>query len=209
MPYAVDRHARPLPSAQLDDRASVSSRRGLVRGARQQGDEPAECPGLGVSFSSRRASLMPTPLHTRFWPKVRVTPGCWLWQGATNGRYGRICAFGNHGSPAGAHRVAWLLVHGPIPPGLFVCHRCDKPLCVNPDHLFLGTQIENMADCGAKGRHVKGELHARAKVTAAQVIEIRQRHNEGTKQNALAREFGVCTTLISRVVRRLKWRHVP
>jgi hypothetical protein len=84
----------------------------------------------------------------RFWPKVRKDRGCWVWTGATTTTgYGRLS-----GQPA--HRLSWEIHHGPIPAGLFVCHRCDNPGCVRPDHLFLGTHEANMADMVAKGRHV-------------------------------------------------------
>ncbi len=98
------------------------------------------------------------PLVARFWTKVnRGDPAsCWIWQGThhRNG-YGQIAASRNGARKQRwlwAHRVAWALTHGPIPDGLQVLHRCDVPLCVNPDHLFLGTQLDNIADAMAKGR---------------------------------------------------------
>ncbi len=92
------------------------------------------------------------PLADRFWIKV-VRSGddeCWGWSGTTNKGYGRINVGGNM---VLAHRVAWELTSGLIPPGMCVLHSCDNPPCVNPNHLFLGTHADNMRDMRAKGRH--------------------------------------------------------
>jgi hypothetical protein len=102
----------------------------------------------------RSDSFRPKPKAdpaARFWAKVQRGEGCWEWQGANNGKgYG---CFGKEGSrPYYAHRFSWELHAGPIPDGLFVLHRCDNRRCVNPEHLFLGTQGDNMRDMIAKGR---------------------------------------------------------
>lgn len=99
------------------------------------------------------------PLAERFWEKVRKGPGCWEWTSArdTNG-YGRItdrpgARLLGVGRTRSASRVAWEIVNGPIPPGLCVCHYCDNPRCVRPEHLFIGTRKDNVLDCVAKGRN--------------------------------------------------------
>lgn len=110
-----------------------------------------------------------------------------------------------------AHRVSWMLANGPIPAGMVVCHRCDNPPCVNPDHLFLGTQIDNMRDRSKKGRgnHRKGSRHGRAKLTEQDVRVIRSRYATGDwKQSDLAAEYGVSQPLIGHIVRRVTWRHI-
>lgn len=94
-----------------------------------------------------------TPLHLRFWRRVeRVESGCWLWRGSLDGGgYGQISTAQGF-APAKAHRVSWEMRNGPIPDGMVVCHTCDTPACVNPDHLFIGTQQDNMRDCSRKNR---------------------------------------------------------
>lgn len=92
----------------------------------------------------------------RFWRRVNKTEGCWLWEGPNTGRYGYIVVNG-HGMTA--HRRAWILENGPIPDGLLACHHCDTPLCVRPDHLFLGTPADNARDMMVKGRASSGDAH--------------------------------------------------
>lgn len=88
----------------------------------------------------------------RFWPKVQKTETCWLWTGAKNDAgYGKLWDY-EYGAPRAAHRLAWEMEHGAIPDGLFLCHHCDTPTCVRPDHMFVGTQFDNMRDAARKGR---------------------------------------------------------
>lgn len=110
-----------------------------------------------------------------------------------------------------AHRASWVMHKGPIPDGLFVLHRCDNPCCVRPSHLFLGTQLDNIRDMEAKGRanrffkypQPKGEKHYRAKLSDADVEDIRKRYSTGNvMQLELAKEFHVDPSNISYIVRR-------
>jgi len=95
----------------------------------------------------------PRPLANRFWPKVRKGDECWEWIGARGARgYGKMTAGPRGSGHVRAHRVSWELAFGPVPDGLWVLHTCDNPPCVRPDHLWLGTRLDNMRDCARKGR---------------------------------------------------------
>lgn len=147
-----------------------------------------------------------TSLCDRFWLKVEKTEdGCWLWKGTRNVQgYGKISQGGQH---KGAHRIAWELTFGPIPEGMNVLHHCDNPPCVNPTHLFLGTDSENTNDCISKGRFnpPKGEAQWRAKLTVDQVREIRK---SGLGYKKLGKLYGVTPSCIQSVRKNKTWRFV-
>ena len=133
--------------------------------------------------------------------------GCWLWIGPIDGHYGRICYVGTHKRFQLAHRAAWELYRGEIPDGICVCHHCDTPLCVNPEHLFLGTHADNHRDMCAKGRNnaPRGANHPSAKLTEKQVREIRDTIGSHA---ATARQFRVDPSTVSRIRSNEKWRHL-
>lgn len=140
----------------------------------------------------------------RFWSKVNITPDCWTWEAsATNAGYGQ---FSFRGTMMGAHRVAWILTHGDIPEGQQVLHRCDIKLCVNPSHLFLGTQQDNMQDMANKGRAPDrfGET-CNAKLTEKQVLMIRGSDCVASK---IAVELGINRQTIYDIRNRKTWRHI-
>ena len=144
-------------------------------------------------------------LPERFWRHVDTSGDCWLWTASRNVGYGQFnLGIGELGvtykQPMHAHRVAFMLTYGQILPGLHVCHRCDNPICVRPEHLFVGTNGENALDRTAKGRTAQGETHYSARLTTAQVDAIRLRGSSETN-SALAREYGVRQSTISRIVR--------
>lgn len=145
-------------------------------------------------------------IDVRFFRFVHPEPntGCWLWSGARfKAGYG---SFGIAGRGTQyAHRVAWELARGPIPPGVEVCHRCDVRACVNVEHLFLGTHRDNVRDAKAKGRHAHGGRHGNAKLTDEQV---REALNSTETQAELAARFGVTRQAISDIRRGSRWSHL-
>lgn len=142
----------------------------------------------------------------RFWAKVNKTDTCWLWVGSTgkNG-YGNITVNGQQKDIFHAHRASWIMHNGTIPDGMFVCHKCDIRACVNPDHLFLGTQSDNMQDASRKGRISSGS----ERLTVDLVREIRRLYAAGAGSYAkIGKMFGVHLVTVSDVVRRITWKHV-
>lgn len=149
----------------------------------------------------------PARVAARFWPKVDVRGpfDCWDWTGTKDDDgYGHLKMSGS--SPEAAHRLSYRFAHGAIPEGLFVCHRCDNPSCVNPAHLFAATHRDNMADMRAKGRQATGMSVAHPKLTTEQARDIRRIYaTTGRSQRDIAAEFGVHQMTVSRVVRREVW----
>jgi hypothetical protein len=170
-------------------------------------------------YCSRKCYLASRPfkptiaLEERFWEKVVKADGdgCWDWNGSKDGHgYGRIMSPREMGprQPLLASRVSWEIHNGPIPEGMHVLHHCDQPSCCRPDHLFLGDQITNMADCAAKGRTTRGERSTNSKLTDAQAIKIREDFVERREPFAvIARRHGVSNGVIADLIRgrRRRW----
>lgn len=148
-------------------------------------------------------------LSIRFWSRVKKTDGCWLWTaGKDKAGYGAINTIGHHQEKA--HRLSWIMANGPIPAGLFICHKCDNPGCVNPDHLFLGTAADNNADKAQKGRSTRGENDGNAKLTWKLVTEIRGvRQEKHLIYRDIAKIYGVCYHTIKLIIENKTWQVWP
>jgi len=154
----------------------------------------------------------------RFWTKTdrRTKNECWPWTGSRRGRkphqYGCVWdgTYRPNGSPnqIGAHRFAYELLIGPVPDGLEVCHHCDNPLCVNPDHLYAGTHSQNMQDIISRGRaNNRGDRNGRAKLSSEQIAEIRNRATGRYGEiSQLAREYGVASGTMSKILKHQTWQ---
>jgi hypothetical protein len=161
----------------------------------------------------------------RFMNKVEITKDCWIWKAANTPRgYG---IFTVKKKNIYAHRYSWSFVNGEIPEGMVICHRCDNPSCVNPDHLFIGTQKENLDDMKNKGRSPVGEKHrtkthpelvlrgeqiGTSKLSEEQVRKIREEYRPGkpgvkseTSLTGLAKKYGVNFQTISKIINNKRW----
>lgn len=150
--------------------------------------------------------------ETRFWNKVIKTEGCWNWIGCKIGKmgYGQFRFVKNGKIQNRAHRVSWIIHNGEIPDGLLVLHKCDNPLCVRPDHLFLGTDLDNATDRMKKGRFTPpiGERNGRAKLNQSDVLEIRRLYYGGMYQSMIAERFGVSQCIVSNILTGKSWKHI-
>lgn len=131
--------------------------------------------------------------------------GCWLWAGTVHGKgYGHIWY---KGSCKKAHRASYEEFVGKIPEDMYVMHKCDNPACVNPDHLMLGTNQDNMDDRNNKMRQAHGESHSKAKLTDKLVLYIRSLP-EGFNQSELAKTLNIKSSTISNLLSGRTWRHL-
>lgn len=147
-------------------------------------------------------------LPERFWRAVsKSADGCWLWTGSVN-TYGYGQIRDESGRYTSAHRVSWRLANGPIPEGQSVLHRCDTPRCVRPDHLFLGSQADNMRDKREKARQCRGSRHPFSKLTEAAVVEIRAAIANGESFKTIAQRHGVTYHAIADISQGKRWKHV-
>jgi hypothetical protein len=202
---------KPKCSVECCDR--IAEKRKMCRAHYQRwrsyGDEFSRTPIVDVSS-----------LHSRFNAKVgkKNENGCMEWQGESSNGYGRF----NIGKiTIAAHRISYEINVGAIPEGLFVCHKCDNPSCVNTEHLFVGTHQDNMQDMINKGRAPfkkgipvpqllsnKGSNHAIAILDEDKVKDIKLKLKNGIKGTVIAREYGVCDQAIYEIKNGKNWKHV-
>ena len=133
-------------------------------------------------------------LSDLFESKVVRQDGCWGWNGCLSNGYGAI---GHSGKSLGAHRVSYELFVGPVPKGMHVCHKCDNPICTNPDHLFLGDQAENMRDMARKGRNVGG-----IRYPADRIQQVLSYEGSGLTSRKISSETGISRSHVIRILRR-------
>ena len=156
-----------------------------------------------------RRGKHPKPLIDRFMASVApvTESGCWIWTGAVcRGGYGKMGAGMRTGKTVKTHRVAWELFRGPIPDGDNVLHRCDVPSCVNPNHLWIGSHADNVADKILKGRSrngvLRGEMNPQSKLTHEQANAIRA---DTRNQDQIAADYGISRSNVSSIKRGITW----
>jgi len=147
----------------------------------------------------------------RFFDKVEIpedTSKCWIWTGSIGGcRYG---GFLFNGKVDLAHRVSWMIHNGKIPDGMCVCHHCDNTKCVNPEHLFVGTQIDNIKDMCQKNRQrsLSGESNPQAKMTDLIVKEIKELYKIGMKTCEISVLLNINRSTIENIKYGRRWKHI-
>jgi hypothetical protein len=171
-----------------------------------------------------RMGRPPIDMRLRFWAKVNKTGGgCWLWMGMPDDKgYGHLRV---EGKKTLAHRISWKLHNGCIPAELFVLHSCDNPSCVNPAHLFTGTQVDNMKDMAQKGRGrgamgdrngmrlypenvLRGEANPRSKLSEETVRQIFRSVRSGATYRHVAQGAGVSCGTVSDIINGRAWKHL-
>lgn len=175
--------------------------------------------GDPLAGGPNRTVRMGLSAEDRLWASVDRSGGpesCWEWSGTTRpSGYGQITVRRHSGeqSTMRVHRLAYMICKGQIPAGMFVCHSCDNRRCCNPAHLWLGTPKQNTSDMFTKGRDrhnpPKGEACFSAKVTEAEVMEMRLMRQSGIPIKDIASKFGICRPNASRLTRGLTWKSVP
>ena len=143
----------------------------------------------------------------RFWSKVKKSDGCWEWTSFRNTKgYGQV---GHFHKLYYAHRASWIIKNGEIPKGMCALHKCDNPPCVRPDHLFLGTKLDNWLDQKKKGHIAKGYDLPQTKLTIEKVKEIRSLYKKnvfGFKN--VAKRTGIPVGNVYHIITRHTWNHI-
>lgn len=150
-------------------------------------------------------------LRARLKAKSALQPsGCIEWQGASVRNYGQIRVRNPVNKLMLAHRLAWVLHYGTDPAGLLVCHKCDNPRCINVDHLFVGTTLDNMQDMAAKGRSgdTRGSKSGKSKLTEEDAVHMLALSSSGVKQAEIAKKFNIHPAHVSRIISGKRWAHL-
>jgi hypothetical protein len=165
-----------------------------------QTNEPKRCPAC-MSHRWNKTVLSEIEKFSKYFI-IDPINNCWNWKYCCNvGGYGIISFRGKRGFLA--HRASWILYNGEIKDGLYVCHKCDNTICVNPDHLFLGTRIDNLRDAKKKGRLANGSRNGLAKLTDEQIIKIR---NDNRSQSVIAKIYNIHQTNVHYIKSRKTWK---
>jgi len=150
--------------------------------------------------------------EARFWSKVNKTEACWEWTGCQVGkdawRGKGYAGFSIESKTKIASRVIWEHLNGTIPIGLQVCHSCDNPNCVRPDHLYLGTNEVNQQDSKVKGRTCRGKSKPFAKLSEDDVRTIWEKHLQGFGTRTLSKAYGVNRKTIHDIFKGRAWTHI-
>lgn len=158
--------------------------------------------------------LNPQKSKTELWisyflTRFTKTDACWIWKGSSRNKSSLYGSIRKGNLTYAAHRVSFAIFHRKSPDGLHVCHKCDNPRCVNPDHLFMGTDKDNMQDASLKGRLITGNNHPRAKIDESKALEIFRMwtpRKNGTK--SLSKKLGISRQIIGSIINGYRWRRV-
>lgn len=193
----TDRHCNMAISSQASQEEGSET---IPQGSRQEVLSKRPSPAWGEDIVRSAAKV--AAVREVFEANIVKVDDCLMWTAGTSHGYGTLRVHEVWGStPVYAHRVSYLLAHGPIPHGIEVCHSCDTPLCVNPFHLFAGTQAENVADMVAKNRHPVGEKNGQTKLSDADVAEIRAMATAKVSRKEICARFAISEAQVSRIVR--------
>ena len=171
-----------------------------------------QCPICGVIFAPGHSRRYECSLNCFLKSRIKIgktESDCWIWRGARSRGYGIVQI--ERGQFQRAHRLVYEMLEGAIPAGKILCHRCDNPSCVNPQHMMVGTMADNTADMFSKGRqqdysrNPKGETHHSAKVTEDAVRAIRA---SSAPSKMLAAQYGVNVWSIQNIRARRTWKHI-